>query len=465
MRSTHGLLSIALLAAVTTGVSAQQRAAAPTPPDRPSQEAERPTFSLQIDLVTTDVIARDRNGDFIPDLTKEEFEIFEDGVKQDIASMTLSHGGRVTNLLAPAPPAPAEGIILPPARRTSDTSTGRVFIFYVDDLHLQFQNTIRVRELFSRISKTLVHEGDLFGIVSSGPSAISVDLTYDRKRLDEAAGRIMGSELRASEIINSPGGGEGPAEVRHRAHEALGTLRDLLDSLEQKVRSRRKALVFVSDGYDFAPFQQSRLGLLSPDSPFLQNRIAQTSNAAFNAEAAAGGGSPNGSTVDPHASAQQVKEEFADADLAMELAEITRTANRANATIYTIDPRGVIAAPDVDEPVDAFQWHDFIDKSQSTLRTLADETGGFAVIDENDFDSGLKRIDADTSDYYVLGYYSRNPPSLKRFRQLDVRVLRNGATVSSRKEYMAKPLATRATPPASPASPARPVPSARPATP
>ena len=347
-------------------------------------------------------------------------------------SSPLSHGGRVTNLLAPPPP-PAEGIILPPARRTSETSTGRVFVFFVDDLHLQFQDTIRVRELFRRISKMLVHEGDLFGIVSSGPSAISVDLTYDRKRLDEATDKIMGGELRPSEIINSPSGGDGPAEVRHRAHQALATLNDLLDSLERKVRSRRKAVVFVSDGYDFTPFQEARLGLTSPDSPFLQNKLAQNINAAFNAEATSNGGSPNGSTVDPSASAQQVKEEFGDADLAVELAEITRTANRANATIYTMDPRGVVGAPAIDEAIDAFQWQSFIDKSQNTLRTLADETGGFAVIDENDFDSGLKRIDADTRDYYILGYYSKNPRSTKRFRQLDVRVLRDGTTVSSSK--------------------------------
>ena len=40
---------------------------------------------------------------------------------------------------------------------------------------------------------------------------------------------------------------------------------------------------------------------------------------------------------------------------------------------------------------------------------LADETGGIAVVNQNDFDKALKRIDTETSDYYVLGYYSNNP--------------------------------------------------------
>ena len=56
------------------------------------------------------------------------------------------------------------------------------------------------------------------------------------------------------------------------------------------------------------------------------------------------------STTDPNpsGSAQQQKEEFSDADLGSELAALTLTANRANTTIYTIDPRGLVGMPDLD---------------------------------------------------------------------------------------------------------------------
>ena len=87
-----------------------------------------------------DVIVKDENGRFIPDLTKDDFEVFEDGVKQDLASMTVVSGGRVSNVLEAAPPAPPEGVILPPVRRVNDTS-GRIFLVFLDDLHLQFQGT------------------------------------------------------------------------------------------------------------------------------------------------------------------------------------------------------------------------------------------------------------------------------------------------------------------------------------
>src|ERR1700722_7038409 len=111
---TSGFWSIAVLLGLTAGLAAQTPSPAkPTPtPTPPAPDAQRPTFSVQIDLVTTDVIPRDKNGNFLADLTKNDFEIYEDGIKQDIVSMTLSHGGRVTNVLAPPPPPTAEGIIV-----------------------------------------------------------------------------------------------------------------------------------------------------------------------------------------------------------------------------------------------------------------------------------------------------------------------------------------------------------------
>ena len=108
----NGFGSTALLVALTAGLSAQT----PAPTSSAAGAAqEKPTFKVQVDLVTSDIIVRDEKGNFIPDLKKDEFEVYEDGVKQDITSMTVVTGGRVTNVLAPPPPPPPEGIILPPS--------------------------------------------------------------------------------------------------------------------------------------------------------------------------------------------------------------------------------------------------------------------------------------------------------------------------------------------------------------
>src|SRR5690349_18811125 len=94
---------------------------AQTPAPAPAQAPRQEPFRVQIELVTTDAIVRDAKGQFVSDLNKDEFDVFEDGVKQEVTSMTLVHGGRVTNLLAPPPPA-IEGVILPATRVRNDTS-------------------------------------------------------------------------------------------------------------------------------------------------------------------------------------------------------------------------------------------------------------------------------------------------------------------------------------------------------
>src|SRR5471032_1636635 len=425
---------VALTAGLTAGLSAQTPAQAPAVPNTATTQ-ERPTFKVQVDLVTNDIIVRDEKGNFIPDLKKEDFEIYEDGVKQDITSMTVVTGGRVTNVLAPPPPPPPEGIVLPPTHPRNDVS-GRIFLFFVDDLHLQFHNTGRVRDLFKRISKELVHEGDMFGIVSSGPSSIAIDMTYDKTRLDEAINKMAGSELKPSDIIQGPSGAEGPSEVRYRAHVAFSTVNDLLNNLDA-VHNRRKALIYVSDGYDFNPFQDARLGLMDPNSPFEQNSFQQNQN-QINAQNQSNGSTYNPAT-DPMTQQQKQAETFADADLARELGELTRQANRSNVTMYTIDPRGLVGMGDIDEQVDPQQWNEYVRKSQDSLRVIAEETGGIAVVNQNDFSKALKRIDAETSDYYVLGYYSKNPDASKRRRQIEVKISRKGANPWFRKEYVLKP--------------------------
>lgn len=437
-----GLWSTAWLVVLTAGLCAQ--AGPPVQPAAAPQAAEpqQPIFRIQVDLVTTDVIPRDEKGNFIADVTKGEFEIFEDGVKQEITSMTVSHGGRVTNILAPPPPVLAsEGLVLPPSRPVSDVS-GRIFVFFVDDLHLEFGSTGRVRELFKKISKQLIHDGDLFGIVSSGPSSISLQLTYDKRRLDEAINKMTGAELKPQEIVDQSGSAPGPPpEVRYRVGVAFKTVFELLQNLD-KVHDRRKALVYVSDGYVLNPFEEARLGLMDPNSPFLQNTMRRMLNQETTDS---GGGTPNRDTPGP----ERMSGQFSEAELYSMLGELTREANRSNVTIYTIDPRGLVGPlSDLDQQVDPRQWQEFLRDSQDTLRVLADQTGGIAVVNQNDFDKALKRIDADSSDYYVLGYYSSNPDPTQRRRKIEVRVTRPNITVQSRSEYVLKTVPLPPAPPA-----------------
>jgi VWFA-related protein len=407
-------LSAGLVLGALFWMPARPAAQQPAQPAAPAPAAgqQPPDFRVAIDLVTTDVIVRDGRDQFVADLTKDEIEVYEDGILQEMASMTLVHGGRVLNLQAPPPPPPQEGIILPTARPRNDAA-GRIFLIVVDDLHLDFRNTGRIRDLFKRIARQLVHEGDMFGIVSTGPSSLAIDLTYDRKVLDEAIKRITGNGLKPSDIIQGQDGAQGPAEVRYRAQVAFSTVRDIVTQLE-RINSRRKAVVWVSNGYDFNPFEKQRQG----EDPIYGGRMGQTQEEGeqFNRQFNQGA-------------------QFADADLARDMADLTRAANRANATFYTIDPRGLVAGQDLDETVDPSDFQEYLRTTQDSLRVLAQETGGIAIVNQNNFDKGLKRIDAETSDYYVVGYYSNNPDPMKRTRRIEVKVKRDGLNVWSRTSY------------------------------
>ena len=74
--------------------------------------------------------------------------------------------------------------------------------------------------------------------------------------------------------------------------------------------------------------------------------------------------------------------------------------------------------------------------SQNSLRVLSESTGGFATVNRNDLVASLKRIDQETSDYYVLGYYSTNSDVTRRRRRIEVRVKRPDVQVYHRTEYV-----------------------------
>ena len=394
----------------------------------PQPGQSTPTFRASVDLITTDMIARNsRTEQFIADLKVNEVEIYEDGVKQEIVSFVLTHGGRVLNMLAP-PPAPVqEGIILPQRRPTNDAA-GRIFLIFIDDFHLQFRETPRTRQLIQKMLRLLIHEGDMFGIVSTGHSSISEQLTYDRQVLESAVERITGGGLTPKEITEGMQTSQGPAELRHRAHVAFATAYDLMRNLE-KVQNRRKAVIYISSGYDFDPFVEGRL-----EEQARRAGISETTDEKGESLAAAEQLRTSSNYRD-----QRSQQELAATDLIGELYDLTKAANRANATLYTIDPRGLVAGPDIDQDVKMSDWNAYLRETQDSLRVLAENTGGIAIVNQNDFDKGLKRIDNETSDYYVIGYYSSNPDPLRRTRKLDVKTSRPDVSIKARETYSLRP--------------------------
>jgi VWFA-related protein len=292
--------AVALLGAALVVVSAQE---------------QKPTFTSGVTLVTTDVIVRDDKGQFVADLTKEEFEILEDNQPQELVSFVLVHGGRAYNVAAPPARPAQEGIVLPNSRPATDEA-GRVLLIFVDDAHLEPLNTHHLRALLKKVADTLVHDGDLVSLVTTGTSSVSVPLTYDRKMIDQAIEKVTGNGLTFLDITQLSEGPSGPANLRQRASNAFTTAYQTINELE-RVRNKRKAVIWVSQGYDFNPFEGARRG---KDKVF-GGRYGSPTREMIRDES------------NPFFRSANI---FAESDLIAQLQEITRAANRANATLFTM---------------------------------------------------------------------------------------------------------------------------------
>ena len=92
--------------------------------------------------------------------------------------------------------------------------------------------------------------------------------------------------------------------------------------------------------------------------------------------------------------------------------------------------------PDLDYELRVSDWNDYLRTQHSGLRLLAELTGGMAVVNRNTFEEAFKEIDAETSDYYILGFYSSNDDATHRVRELSVEVNRPDTEVRSRTHYV-----------------------------
>jgi hypothetical protein len=246
---------------------------------------------------------------------------------------------------------PAEAASISP-RLEVKADDGTLWVIFIDDLHLNFRDTGRLLDLFATISKALIHEGDSFAIVSTGPSSLAIDATMDPKRLDEAKGRMSGAGLRPSEIL-----AETPetalSEVRYRAHLAFATAYGVMKMLEQ-VENRRKAFIYISNGYNLDVWRTDSLPPVG-ENPF----------------------SVRGSTF----GVEQIRDQ---------VAELTRQAKRAKAAIFGIDPRALSGPASVDPNVDPDAWQRFWTTTRNSLRVLSEQSAGFVV--QDDLGEGLTQI-------------------------------------------------------------------------
>jgi VWFA-related protein len=381
------------------------------------------SFRTEVTFIEVDAFVTDGDGRPVMDLTVDDFELYEDGQPQRIASFSavnLPVERRERALVSPRP--------IEPDVRTNVGVDGRIYLILLDDIHVHPSRVPRVRAALRQFVEHNFGTNDVAAVARvRGSSRDSQDFTSNPQLLLRAIDRFTGNVPREAAVTSPfaeegiPTPGAASAEellVAHDARNVSSRLRELSEFLAG-VRGRRKAILFVSEG-----------------SPF-----------------------------DVHAATGQISA------VASAVIEDTQkaiaAATRGNVAIYTIDPRGVIPGADFNdlsasEPPGGFDVPSGVPSltpirlAQDSLRELAYETGGFSSVNQNTFEGSFERIVRENSEYYLLGYSPANDAQDGTYRRLEVRVRRPGVRVRARNGYTARTAAvaagTRPSPGRSPAA-------------
>jgi VWFA-related protein len=384
-----------------------------------AQQSQRPTFRSGREVVSIDVVVRDRDGNIVRGLTQSDFEIREDGQPQQLVAFAFQEisdrpgsAATTSELLAgveakmaeTARTAPA-GAAPEPVPVTSDAVAGRRLIVLLFDVSsMQPEDVQRAVDSARKYVKEQMSAADMVAVATVASTLdVLTDFTTERERVDTALGKLAYTDGLAAEppaattVETDEAAATATEEATTEATEldmfnndvrlrALRTLAESLSPIEQK-----KAIVYFSAG---------------------MQRSGQ--------------------------------------DNMVELRSTINAAIRAHVAIYPIDTRGLQAVVPGGDARQASgrgqgmfsgrgvaQQFSQLASSQDTLTSLAGDTGGRAFTDTNDFGEAFTRVQRDMSAYYLLGYSSTNTTRDGRFRRVQVRVKRDGLRVEARAGYYA----------------------------
>jgi VWFA-related protein len=409
-----------------------------------------------------------RDGRLVEGLTAADFEIREDGNPQQVelfefvrVEPSLSESTRRD----PNTQREAEMLAADPHNR--------VFVIYLDTLHTTVAGSHNIRGPLVDALNRIIGPNDLFGVMTPnldprqivfGRRLISIEeqLTRhwawgERNSINPDPQDPMEQQLHTCFECKPVGAECVPWYVndgarrrllhevlidRRREDRTLTSLEGLIDHLGG-LREARTVVLAISDGW-----------LLYRDNPGLADEAgarpspppAITINPGGRIGVATPGrdgalpdrGSCNGELI-----------RLAHLDNDRRFRDLLRAANRTNVSFYPVTPAGLSvtdrpiteqAIPNPNNPKGVTPFTENMSRVTErvdTLRTLAENTDGIAIVNTNDLNAGLKRIVDDVSAYYLLGYYSTNTKFDGRVRTIQVRMKTPGLSVRARRSYLA----------------------------
>ena len=427
--SVFGLAGLVLMVGVLT-VGAQQ----PTPqePSRPTQQAppstapqppadQQPERTQQapirsgINFVRVDVIVSDGKGQPVGDLKAEDFSVSEDGKAQKVESFSVI---KIDNVAQATDDRPLSSIRNDyDEEREAARPDVRLFTILLDDYHVRRGNAMGVRKPLFDFIQNQLGPADMVALMYPLTPVADIRFSRDKGALMGAIERFEGRKFdyRPRNPFEEQYAFYPAATVeRIRNQITMGALKAAAIRMGG-LREGRKSVIWVSEGF------------------------TSTLPAQLNDPVAAmpGLGNPARGRATPDV-ANDRQEFYNTVDLNSEMRDVFEIANRQNTSIYPVDPRGLgVFEYDINETVGQNTDRRALNASLDTLRVIADNTDGRAILNRNDLAVGMQQIIRDASAYYLLGYTSTQAPTDGKFHKIEVKVARRGVDVRARKGYWA----------------------------
>lgn len=390
------------------------------------QQTQQPVFRSGVQVVEVDARVFDGQGRFVTDLTRADFEILEDGVPQTIVAMALVDGGAVTTSRTMPTSPPSTATTPDPRTHAPTTPSGRqTWIFFFDLANLTPGGGFdRAKKAVEEFIATRFREGDLAGVVA-GDRMVNNRLTSLRAELAQAVRSVKPlTEKRTRDV-----------ELKREF---------------PKFRDENEAIEVARENKEVIQRVFQRACLEGDCSPFVIEQIREKGRrfareiqgatlATFNTINGLASGlakMPGPKTI------VYLSDGFVIETQEATLRNIVGQTARAGARVYAIDVRGLsrglnsasidaVGSPGADSAPPSF------DSLEDGVNSLAVDTGGMMIRNENNIGRALDTIAADTNTYYVLGYQPSNTNFDGKYRKIEIRVKRPGVKVRARQGYLA----------------------------
>ena len=407
---------------------------------RPSPARSRPgvSFRVEIDYVEVDAVVTDDRGNIVKGLTRDDFEVFEDGKPQKVELFSQVEvpveRARTLRLSPTAPPVvpdvafQCQAVRRPalchrPRRQPHRLPAHRAGQAGGESVHRQVHGRQRHRRGDTGSTDASQDFTNDPRLLHAAEQPVHRATSCARRRWRSSTTTTGSATPRAAERQLGDGNNTDRPRIKardgldfERGYKARGTLvalRNLADFMSS-IRGRRKAILMFSEGIDY------------PILDVFDSRDAST--------------------------------------IVSDTRDAIAAASKANVNFYTIDPRGLHVhgrrdhgARAASRPIrpttlnpQAFEQERRL--AVDSLRVLAEQTGGFAAVERNDYADAFDRIVRENSSYYVLGYYPAEQQARRQVpRQFEVKLKRPGLQ-RHRSAKATRPRRARARPPPSHAS-------------